>query len=553
MKTKTFFILILLLFFSLSCEKNKSEQKGTRTDSKAHWFTENDLHEVLSDAKKQKKSVFLFFYKSGEKESERFRNRVFTKREFAKLSENLVLLAIDKATDKGNAVCSIYKISKLPYAMVLNKSGKAVSGIYLGDKPDSFFFLWLSLAKRGISSFNAVDFIKEKKVKPEEVLFLLSLIPPRSYQQRFNITESALKSLKFQSADNYFVMLVNFADAIYFKSKTHKKATQYLDAYQLELNKFAKKLPENRRVLFFLHWSFLKKDKKQMLTFAEKALKFFKPEHIFEKYPFVLNDLYIAYALNGEKAKCRDLSNKLIDFVVAKAGEKSEKQLVEKLCNYFFLNGKLLNSLKKEKMLRLNGLDFIDFYKKVENSKSLYSSIIASNLGKYEYQYGIITDEVVEIMKQSIDKTMKNLKRMLDEKTAYSVSSVIWSGVTLYLNKKEPQKALSFLKSILEKYPFSEKMSETNYSELLNNACWFFAEKGFWHPYLMSLLEKAAKIDPSPEHLDTLAHLYALKGEYSKALKIEKRAIDMLKKMNVKDEKLHPYLKFAEQLEKKLK
>lgn len=158
---------------------------------------------------------------------------------------------------------------------------------------------------------------------------------------------------------------------------------------------------------------------------------------------------------------------------------------------------------------------------------------------------------------------------------------VTWAGLQINLGTTGEQINASLLQSLVEKRLEQQPqnadlhvfLGDLHYSEkaysraaaaynkaighdpdnarALNNLAWLYAttrEKGIFQPErALVLAKRAARIDPQPHVLDTLAQCYFVNGEYAKAVETEKQAIARA------GENASHYRKQLEKFQKKLR
>ncbi len=565
---KKFFVLFvaIVLIFSLSCQKQKEKKmnpaektESVHSDFKEmggiKWYTEKNFEKALEKAKEGNRKLFVVFSALWCSPCQQLKHNIFKNEKFKDVLGDIIPVYVEQTTKKGNELCKKYKIRAFPTMKILNSDGKEIASTTGARINMSFYAKWMQLAKKGITYENIFDLIKQKKISFEDAVEFAESFSYRDYEKSMKVLKEAFANLKCENPETGYraisLLIYKISAKAYLEKKNNDKKfyTNYKKLIEKNMNCLS---PEYKNMAWFL-WECMQLNVKPQVKRADNLVRDFKIKNFLEDYSMEFGFVIGTFILNGEMNKVTVLSNKVKELIKNEPDyQKKEEYLYNfgKSISLAFgvFREKDLKKYKDDLEKTLGYLwDLYDFYKG-------NSVIEGSNLSRlfeiFAQYYGLGVDKTLSLIKENIKEALN--KENLNDSEAKKLNSTIRSGVNICLKNYGIEKSLTFVKDLIGNGDKLSKLNKKITANIFNDICWSFVEKNYSDSYLISLSEKSIKLDRQPEFLDTLANLYAIKGDYKKALELEKEALKMLEDKKASDKQKEPYKKMIEEWSKKI-
>ncbi len=558
MKRFVVFFLVFLTFFSISCNKGRGKIKEVSKKSEKigveykkigdlQWVTEAGFEKVKEIAKRDNKKVFMVFSAYWCVPCQMLKHKVLSNKEIEGILSNFIPVYIEGTTKEGAELCKRFNIRAFPTIIITNPEGVEVVRSQGARDDVSFYKNWLSLIEKGITVNNIVDLIKNNRIDCDEVSGFIKSMSFDDYDKKIEILENALEHLDCARHNEKIFFL--FLHTLSEKVQNDRGSNTIVKRYEGLINGAIKNLPLKYQKLAQLEFNCLIGECKSQLANANAVLNNFELKDLLLSHSKELADTLIVLAENGRNNKVFSIFEKAISII---KGEKNDLKaminqfslVVLKLCDYFKTKG------MKESAERVGGYLFqlVHYFK----SPSLINETYLSQaIGYLAYFNGIEVDEYQSLLKKDLLKLIKS--KTLSKRQVQNAMMMFRSLLNVNFKWKSINQAETDVKALIgngEGLMISDKYSR---ALILNDICWSFVEKKYSDNYLISLSEQSVKLSKTPEFLDTLAHLYVIKGEYNKAIDTEKEAVEILKSKNPSEKELKPYLEALSKWEKKVK
>ncbi len=551
MKKRTLILTLLLLvsiligaYYQMKLHRvwifAKHEKKVEfRKIGNANWFTEYTWNKAFKKAKQEKKLVFVDFSAMWCGPCQWLKKKVFSGKDFDKVVELAVPVYIEQTTKTGKKLCDKYNIKAFPTVKIFNGDGKELASVEGARLDINFYYNLVSLYSLGITKENILSMIEEGKVNLKQVLYFSDVYGVEEYGEKANVLAQAI-----EKCEGEYSLLTEVCEELIITLSEYKKRNSLkeddLKPWFEKLQKLLKKLNKKDRDILNLEIECTLKECKPEMSLVKSVLKENDLRHILSDFQrgfySVLNALVISK--NYEKA------NRLIDDALEISEGKdinrdlkigmltSILQSIVKVC----LNPDKIDNSEVEKLGNYIAL----LYDKYKNT-SLFKEIpFVYFMMEFNKNTGKLSEQLVSFWEDFLKKGK------IDKVSAYR------QIVLTYINAGDFEKAEKVIKEKIDKQENFKKYGSKKTALLLNNLVWRFVEKHYYDNYLFSIMDKVIKEDKKPEYMDTLANLYALKGDYKKALELEKSAVEILKKQKVPERKIQPYIELIKKCERRI-
>ncbi len=559
---KLFFIFFgLFLLLSVSCNTQKAKTVEEKSDFKKmggiKWYTEKNFEKALEKAKKENRKLFVVFSALWCSPCQQLKHNVFKNEKFKDILGDILPVYIEQTTKKGNELCKKYKIRAFPTIKILNSEGKEIASTTGARIEMSYYANWLKLAKKGITYDNIFNLIKQKKISFKDAVDFADSLSYRDYDKSISVLKEAIANLKCEDSKTGYKAVSLLIDRIGSKSFLEKKSNdkKFYNSYKKIIAKYVNCLSPNYKNMAWFLWECMQLNIKPQLNKATILIKDFKVKDFLGNYPIEFGFTIGTFILNKQKNTVTSLLDKAKEIVKDEPNENEKKKYLYNFARSVFVALGAFRSDEeaknyKNELEQMVGYvwDLYDFYKDNSIVEDGYLERLLIIFAKY---HGLGVNKTLAFVKENVKEALS--KEKLTDNEAKKINSIIRSGVDISLNNYGAKKTLVFVKELIENGDKLLKLKKTIAANILNSICWSFVEKNYSDSYLISLSEKSLKLDRQPEILDTLANLYAIKGNYKEALELEKEALKMLEDKKASDKQKEPYKKFIEKIQKKLK
>ena len=464
-------------------------------------------------------------------------------KEFSAVANKAVLFYNDYYEKGGKEPCKIYKIRWFPTVKLIDKDGKELS-VLVGPYFDvNLYAGWIDLAEKGITENTALSLAKKGK---------LSLKDARDFAYVYNrnpalvlpVLESVLDGYNGKNYKDYAFTLCKFVDAItganfIYGSKIKEKTGKSFESFVSLCDSFFEKLKKGNAPSVFVDVVRFKKKyyfDKETGSFSEarKILQSSDLNEIYSNTPDIVGlCAYVYSRKKGHNEGLSILSKLKPDADADFQAYKNYTEAVETAGESAYLYGDKAFAEACGKLL-------LDVFKIIEKNKpGLYYAFLGI-LQRFDAKTKTITLPLA-------DTLIERVKAKPSDTSFYN------KVISVYLQGGKKDKAIEFLKTYVDTPKFEKLVGKQNFARSVNSFCWTFVMFKVTDNYLMELMNKSLKIDNNPGSIDTLANLYALKGNFKKAIELEKSAIEILKKQNAPERKIQPYVELIKEWEKKVK
>ena len=561
------FLVAVALFFSLSCGTKKEQQvKTVKKNPEKHsefkemggiqWYTEKNFEKALEKAKKENRKLFVVFSALWCSPCQQLKHNIFKNEKFKDILGNIIPVYVEQTTKKGNELCDKYKIRAFPTIKILDSDGKEIASTTGTTLDMSYYANWIGMAKKGITYDNIFDLIKQKKISFKDATDFAKSLSYWDYDKAIKVFEDAFSSLECKDSKIGYNAIFGFIEKIITKSYSEKKKIdkEVLEKYDSVIYKQTDCLsPEFKNMAVFL-WECEKGNLKNQLSRADKILKDFSVDDLISNYYRELGYVVSVYLLNGKDQKAYSLLDKAAKSIKE---EKDKEKAKNKLRNFSFtvltVVKQCANKKSKKDLEKVSDYlwDLHDFYQGSDIREGIGLSRALAILARY---YGVNVEKTLTLSKKSILDALNKDKSELSDKYLKQLHTVIRTSLDIAMVHQGVQKAEQFVKEIIGDGKSFEKFKNKKLvANIFNDICWSFVEKNHSDSYIISLSEKSVELDKLPEFLDTLANLYAIKGDYKKALELEKEALKILEDKKASDKEKESYKKLIEEWSKKSK
>lgn len=554
---KRFFlvVLIFLTVFSISCNKQsgktkevlkKSEKTGLsfKKIGDLKWFTEASFEKAKGIAKRDNKKVFMVFSAHWCVPCQMLKHKILSNREIEGILSKFIPVYIEGTTKEGGKLCKRFNIRAFPTIIITNPDGVEVVRSQGARDDVSFYKNWLSLIEKGITEGNIVDLIKNNRIDCNELSGFIKSMSFDDYDKKVEILENALKYLDCAKRnENVFFLFLHILSEKVQSENDNTVVKGYAGLIENTINN----LPLKYQKLAQLEFNCLMGRCKSQLANAEGVLNNFELKDLLLNHSKELADTLIVLAENGRNDRVFSIFEKVVSIV---KGEKNKtKAMINqfslvalKLCDYFKTKG------MKESAERAGGYLFqlVSYFKSPSIINETY---LSQAIGYLAYFDGIKVGEYQSLLKEDLLKLIKS--KTPSQRQVQSVMMFFRSLLKVNFKWRSVKQAETVIRGLIgngEGLKFSDKYSR---ALILNDICWSFVEKDYSDNYLISLSEMSVKLSKTPEFIDTLAHLYAIKGDYKRAIEKEKEAVEILKGKNASEKEIKPYLEALSKWEKK--
>ena len=542
-------VFIFFGFFSISCRNKNSSTKisqkhnkveKVRKIGKVQWFTEYSIDEAFKTAKKEDKIVFIDFSTVWCHPCQMLKEKVYSSGGFSKIIQKAVPVYVEGTTKKGAELCKKYNVKAFPTVKLFDKNGKEIATI-IGARLNTEFYLNLvSMASIGITKENLIEKIKQGKVSLKQAIDFSFVFDYWEWTKKFNALETAIENYK----GNDTPLIARGIEELIFAVITGRQSnSKDLKKMEEKLLKHISALPENYRDLLKLEYKFLVQKGKVENSLTDKVLEENELKGLLINlrmaFPSILSSLI--FEKRFEKA------NKVLADAIkfAEKGNMIDSErtsVIENIAYAIQLAGAGLEMNKKDeaKEAKMLGDYLWQFYNYFKDTHFNSDLSLFSYVNYFHMSCGVLTDEVVSVLNEKL-------------KTAKDKNQIYMKIVYAYLYGGEIEKAEEIIKTKLAIEENRKKLGNKGYANMLNNICWEFVLRKHSDNYLISLSEQSVKLSSDPALIDTLANLYALKGDYEKAVELEKKAVEILKNKKSSEREIRPYLEALSKWEKQLK
>ena len=565
---KKFFVLFvaIVLIFSLSCQKQKEKKmnpaektESVHSDFKEmggiKWYTEKNFEKALEKAKEGNRKLFVVFSALWCSPCQQLKHNIFKNEKFKDILGDIIPVYVEQTTKKGNELCKKYKIRAFPTMKILNSDGKEIASTTGATIDMSYYVNWIGMAKKGITYDNIFELIKQKKISFQDATDFAKSLSYWDYDRAIKVFETAFSNLECKDSKIGYSAISEFIGKIITKSYSEKKKIdkEVLKKYDSVIYKQTACLsPAFKNMAVFL-WECEKGNVKKQLTRADIILKDFSIDDLISNYYREFGYAVSVYLLNNKDRKAYSLLEKAVKSI---KGEKDKEKAKNKLRNFSFtvltVVKQCANKKSKKDLEKVSDYlwDLYDFYEGTDIREGIGVSRALAILAHY---YGINVEKTLTLSRKTILEVVNKDKSELSDRDLKQLYAAIKTSFEIVMKHQGIQKAEQFVKEIIGDGKSFEKFKNKKLvANIFNDICWSFVEKNYSDSYLISLSEKSIKLDRQPEFLDTLANLYAIKGDYKKALELEKEALKMLEDKKASDKQKEPYKKMIEEWSKKI-
>ncbi len=462
--------------------------------------------------------------------------------EFSKIAKETILFYNDYYQNGGKEPCKTYEIRWFPTVKLINKKGEGISSL-VGPRFDAELYLkWIKLAEKGITEKTALSLAKSGKLSLEDArdfAYVFSGNPSIALR----VLENVLNGYEGYDYKNYAFTISEFVNALtgarfVYGEKIKEKTGKTFKDFTKECEFFIRKLEKAGAPSVWVNLAKLKKkyflDKKiGEFSKAETVLKSPHFSEIHANAPDIVGLCAYIYSKKKGEKEGLDILLKLKPGVKGNFGDFKT----------FFIAletaGESANLDGNPGFAKKCGEIMLDVFDNITKKKPGLYYVFLGILQRYDAKTKAITLPLAE-------KLIERVKAKPSDTSFYN------KVIAVYLQGERKDKAIQFLKTYVDTPKFMKLSGEQNFAREVNSFCWTFVRFGQTDSYLIGLMEKSLKIDKNPASLDTLANLYALQGNYKKAIETEKEAVEILKKQNAPERKLKPYLQLIEKWEKML-
>ncbi len=557
-----FFVLLVFsgfLFYQSKGFINKyafSPKKGEKSEfvkiGQINWFTEYSIDKAFERAKKEKKLVFVDFSTTWCHPCQMLKANVYSSGKFADILKYAVPVYIEGTTKKGRELLKKYKVRAFPTIKILNSEGKELTTI-VGARMDIDFYLnTVKMVTKNITKDNIIDLIKKGKVSLKDAIAFADSFDHRKTDKRIEILKTALDNYKGNDESVYFQgvekLLQNvFSKLLDIKSKEGVKRDVFekewkgiFDNYISKLSEYDKNIIQFEIIGFFYNFDYPGVDKTVDLLLKEGNIKtlLLRARNL---YGFLL-----AYLIKKDDIKrANNLIEDSLNVVMDKnLPLKDKENMLQNIAFSLYYNASALDLSKENEKKEAEILADYEYklYSQFKGSKVDKNLNLFNYVSYFNRFLGLLTEQVIKEYKESLSKADGQKKAELYEKIAFA-----------YLYGGRIKEAEDVIKTNLDTDSVKKLLGDKGFANMLNNICWEFVTKKHSDDYIISLSEKAVKLVPNDAFIDTLANLYALKGDYNKAVELEKKALNIGEKNHSRPDFIQSYKRSIEEWSKKEK
>ncbi len=556
------FILIIFsgyLFFQSKgfVKKNAfSSKKGEKAEfvkiGQINWFTEYSIDSAFERAKKEKKLVFVDFSATWCKPCQMLKANVYSSEKFADILKYAVPVYVEQTTNRGKELVKKYKVRSFPTIKIFNSEGRELTTIVGARMDIDFYIRTVVLVSKNITKDNILQLIKEDKVSLKDVIEFVNSFDYRQVDFKIKVLKTALDNYKGNDESVYFQgvekLLQNVVSKLYdIKNKEGVKRDVFekewkgvFDSYSSRLNKFDKHI-----IQFEISGLLYEFNTPNIEVIADSILKQGDIKTLLLKSRN-LYSLLVAYNLKkGDFKKANTLIEDGLSFVMKnKLPQDEERKGVENIAFTLFYTASALDPSKSEekKEMKILANYMYSLYSQFKGSKVDKNLNLFNYVSYFNRFLGLLTEQVIKEYKESLSKADEMKKAELYKKIAFA-----------YLYGGNIKEAENVIKSSIDTDSVKKLLGDKGFANMLNNICWEFVTRKHSDDYIISLSEKAVKLVSDDAFIGTLANLYALKGDYKKAVELEKEALKIGEKNHSRPDVIQNYKRSIEEWSKKLK
>ncbi len=508
------------------------------------WFTEYSIDRAFEIAKKENKIVFVDFSTTWCHPCQMLKSKVYSSGEFARILQKAIPVYIEGTTKTGAKLCKKYNVKAFPTVKLFSKDGKEIASIVGARLNTEFYLNLVSMASLGITKDNLIEKIKQGKVSLKQALDFSFVYDYWEWTKRFEALETAIENYKGDDVHLVAKGIEELMFACLTGMRPNAGNLKNKKELQEKLFKHISGLPENYRDLLKLEYGFLVQKGNIYKSLPDKVLVENQLKGLLIDFRMAFPSIVSSLLFLKKFEKANKVLADAIE--IAEKGEMtdSEKKTVVKNVAYTIqLAGTGLeldqkDEAKEAKVLGGYLWQFFNYFKDTHfnSDLSLFSYVNYFHMG-----CGILTEEVVGVLQEKL-------------KTAKDKNQIYIKIVFAYLYGGKIKKAEEILKTKLATEENRKKLGNQSYANMLNNICWEFVLRKHSDNYLISLSQESVKLSDKPAFIDTLANLYALQGDYNKAVELEKQALTMLQNdKKTSESELKSYKENIANWEKKLK
>ncbi len=556
------FILIIFsgyLFFQSKGFIKKyafSSKKGEKSEfikiGQINWFTEYSIDKAFKKGKEENKLVFVDFSTTWCKPCQMLKANVYSSEKFAEILKYAVPVYVEGTTNRGKELLKKYKVRSFPTVKIFNSEGKELTTV-VGARMDIDFYLnTVKMVSKNITKDNIIDLIKDGKVSLKDAIAFADSFDYRQTDKKIEILKTALDNYKGNDESVYFQgvekLLQNVVSKLYdIKSKEGVKRDVFekqwkgvFDSYSSRLNKFDKHIIqfEISGLLYEFNTPGIEVIADSILKQGDIITLLLRSRNLYS--------LLVAYNLKkGNFKKANTLIEDGLSFVIKnKLPQNEERKVVENIAFTLYYTASALDLLKENEKKEAETLADYEYklYSQFKGSKVDKNLNLFNYVSYFNRFLGLLTEQVIKEYKESLSKANGTKKVELYRKIAFA-----------YLYGGEIREAEEVIRSNLDTDSVKKLLGNKGFANMLNNICWEFVTKKHSDDYIISLSEKAVRLVSDDAFIDTLANLYALKGDYKKAVELEKKALEIGEKNHSRPDFIQSYKRSIEEWSKKIK
>lgn len=531
------FLLVCGLVFNgvlsaADTKKDKESKRGkTMQIGKINWYTEqNTFDEMIKIAQKEKKPILTVFSATWCGPCQKVKKETFSKDEFQKVADQVVLLYIEQTDPKSKDYIKKNKISAYPTFKVFSKDGIDLE-TGSPERTVEGFLNWVKDIKAGNSYYELSRRLKKEPNNREVIMKLVDKVAWDEVEERVKLLRQALKlnpdvndpvshkAYEKLAADLYMDLSMMGEDkkakADYAK-KHNDEFMNVIKAYYPD--KFQHALKGPRGLSCILGWFNALGKYKDGLFYFENFLKTKKNKLDIQKDMQIFPDALTALLNANQGKKADEWLKKLQDMIKkeAQADKDKEADAKKKSGFYFYMWTRIYHAFVEyygEKQDAKNaekyaGLMFEEYTK---NKRGQFVDYIKVNYAK---KYLLFAEELIKKFASQI-KTAKG-QQLAD--TTQNLAAI-------YAKMGKPDKAKKYLYDLYENKDLMESFKPKQKSRVLNGIAWTMVEAKLVDKKTLEIAKESVKLHENSMNLDTLACVHADLGNFEEAIKWEEKAI----------------------------